>query len=49
MEVINEGSKLVAQALQKLAMYDNLCPNQPEIEESIKLLEDALIKLTNML
>jgi hypothetical protein len=44
METINETSKLVAQAIEKLKCYDIF--DSRELEDVIKLLEDALSKLT---
>ena len=46
-ESINDSSKLVAQVISKLLNFDNLHPNYEEIEESIKMLEQALEKLTS--
>lgn len=46
-EAINDCSKLVAQVLQNLVVFDNLYPNHDEIMGSIELLREVIEKLTN--
>lgn len=43
MEVVNESAKLVAKAIQGLNEFDN---SYEQIQDVIKLLEEALVKLT---
>lgn len=49
MEAINDSSKAVAKVLSLLLQFDNRYPNHPEIEESIKILENALEKLVDQM
>lgn len=50
-EAINDGSKLVAQALEKLKYFESLASGEydhsPEVQSSIDLLEKALEKLSS--